>query len=274
MKYPWVTFSVFSVLNLLARSNTFLLIYSCGWRMLNEAKRLLLVLALSSGAAYAQEAPKNLTLLGIPSATTAPSGLVFGQVSRSVDIASESENRTVLAFGVGFGDANEGLGGQLTVVGAPDSSNFDSFSYFGAKASRRLNSFANPTYLGLSVNRIAGAGEASDLDPSVSLTLTSFRTMTTASDSYPVMFTLGAGSHKRNEQEDAGLLLGAGIGLTPNLGVSGAWSGEQVDLGASIKFGRFENARVSLVLSDAFEQEDRRQLTVGVSWSIGLGQQR
>ena len=69
-------------------------------------------LTLIAMSCCAQEGMKNVTLLGIPSATTAPAGVVFGQVSRTVDINSDSEERTVLAFGAGFGNASDSIGVQ------------------------------------------------------------------------------------------------------------------------------------------------------------------
>lgn len=234
-------------------------------------------LTMLSSTASAQSDGKNLTLLGIPSATTAPSGIAFGQVSRTLGIGREDDipfivdndsgDRTVLAFGVGFGDANDGIGGQLTVVGGPSSDDFDSFTYGSVKLSRRINSFSDPTYVALQVDRIAGSGEASDLDPAVSLLFTKFG----ETASFPYMLTIGANNRARNDGEDPGLLFGAGMGVTQMLGVSGAWSGEHIDLGASLRFESLENARVAIVLSDAFDMEDRRAVTVGLSWSVDLG---
>lgn len=242
-------------------------------------KRLTTVLILCSGGALAQDGSKNLTLLGIPAATTAPSGVVFGQISRSVNLydngfaGDNSENRTVLSLGAGFGDANDGIGAQVAFVGARDTDVYDSFTYFNAKLSRRISAGADPTYLGFSVGRIAGSGEASDLDTTVNLILTKFDTFSMGQDTYPVMFTVGAGSDVRNG-EDPGVFFGAGMGVTSSLGVSGAWSGEQVDLGAALRFNGLKNARLAVVVTDALEHEDRRQLTIGLSWSIDIGRGR
>ncbi|MEO0957612.1 MAG: hypothetical protein AAFY66_03950 [Pseudomonadota bacterium] len=230
-----------------------------------------------SGEALAQEPkPKHLTLLGIPSATTAPGGLVFGQVSRSFDIDSDADDLTVLSLGFGIGSAEENIGGQFTVTGAPSSEEFDSFAYFGAKVSRRLTATENPTYVGLLVNRIAASGEAEDLDPAVSLIFTSFGATSFAAteETYPFMVSVGAGSHVRDGGEDPGVFFGAGVGVTSALGVSAAWSGDQVDFGASLRFEQLRNARFSVVLSDAFNLEDRRQATLALSWAFDTGQWR
>ena len=231
-------------------------------------------MVFSGGNAMAQDdGPKHLTLLGIPSATTAPAGLVFGQISHSFDLNSETQERTALSLGFGFGDADDGFGGQVTAVGASSSNLYDSFSYFGVKVARRLTSFENPTYVGLLVNRIAATDQLADEDPTASVMLTRVGTFDTPTvpGRTPYILTLGAGSHLRNESEDAGIFFGAGIGVSKNLGVSAAWSAEKLDLGASLRFDALENVRLSFVLSDALEQQNRRQMTVGLSWAFNTG---
>ena len=87
------------------------------------------------------------------------------------------------------------------------------------------------------------------------------------------MYTIGAGTEVL-DGEDPGIFLGAGIGLTEALGVSAAWSGDQVNFGASIRLKQLNDMRFSFVLSDAFEFEDRRQITLGLSWSLDLRRRR
>ncbi len=216
-------------------------------------------------------AQKYLTLLGIHSATVAPSGLAFGTVSTAINLEGESaEEDNSLALGFGLGDANNGIGIQFTASGTAATDTFDSFGYFGIKASRRLQAGAAPTYVGLAIDRLGGWGEASDTDPATTLVLTKFANLAR----HPVMMTIGAGTDVQDLATEPGVFLGAGIGLSTNMGVSAAWNGDYTDIGTAFKIGIHDNLRFSVSLSDAFNEVDRQQVSLGLSWSYNAAQRR
>lgn len=220
---------------------------------------------------------KYVTLLGIHSATVAPNGLVFAHLTTSIDLnGGSAEEDSALSLGFGLGDARDGLGFQFTATGNSSSDNFDSFGYFGIKASHLLNSGASPTYLGLSIDRIGGMGAAADIDPAATLILTRFAHLGNADtgQTYPVMMTIGAGTHVRNLSEDPGIFLGAGIGLSRNFGLSAAWNGDYFDVGTAFQIGGLKNIGFTVSILDAFNQEDRQQLSLGISWFFNTKQRR
>ncbi|MDT8854611.1 hypothetical protein RNZ50_06115 [Paracoccaceae bacterium Fryx2] len=226
-------------------------------------------LALAGPPAVAQE--RNLTLLGIPSATVAPHGMVYGALSGSDRYLGRfDETDGSLELGFGLGDAQAGIGAQIKVVSTSLTDDFGDSGYFGVKFARQIAAGSMPVFLGLQIDHIAGWGEASDRDPEASLALTAFRLMqfSPGGDSFPMMFTLGVGDNLRNNQTDPGVFFGAGIGLTESLGASAAWSGEGVDIGASFRPQALPAMRVSATVNDVFDQEDSRRVTLSASWAL------
>ena len=239
----------------------------------------LLIAGLFAGPAVSQGAdssasPDNnfLTLLGIHSASVAPRGLAFGGVSRSFNLDGEdAEEDTAASVGFGLGDANTGIGLQFTATANSETDTFDSFGYLGVKAATRLQSASAPTYVGLAVDRIGGWGAAEDVDQAASLMVTRFSSIQAGSNQYPVIMTLGAGSHVSDETTEPGVFLGAGVGLSQNLGVSASWNGEWVVLGTGFKFDAVENLTVTLALADALNRVEQQQVSLGVSWFFDTG---
>jgi len=237
------------------------------------ALAVLVSLVPLSGAAQAQTgeaASKNLTLLGIPSGTVAPRGLAFGSLSLTDNrVGPGPREDGSLAFGLGFGSAETGVGVQLTAFITSLTDDFGDSGYFEIKASRRIMDGQSPTYVALTLGG-AGFGDASGRDTSATLALTSFRQIR-FSDSgpvYPVMFTLGAGTNERNLERDPAIFGGVGIGVSKNLGLSVAWSGEYVNLGAALRFDDFENFGMTATLHDAFDQEDSRRFDVSFTYFL------
>jgi hypothetical protein len=233
-----------------------------------------LVAGLVAGPATAQGANSSaapdssfVTLLGIHSATVAPSGVVFGGLSRSFNLdGDDAEEDTAASIGFGLGDANNGLGLQFTATVNSETDTFDSFGYLGVKAATRLKSANVPTYVGLAIDRIGGWGEAEDVEEAASIMVTRFTSMHAESGSYPVIMTLGVGTHVSDLTTEPGIFIGAGIGLSSNLGVSAAWNGEWVELGTGFKFDAIENLSVTLAVSDALNEVEQQQFSLGLSW--------
>jgi hypothetical protein len=223
---------------------------------------LLAALALPA-AAPAQEAPKFLTQVGIATGTVAPNGVGF--VSLSGTNRSPAGNTDgSLALGFGIGSAEETVGLQVTAQVTSITDDFAGSGYVALKLSRRLGEM--PLYVALQGDHLLNWGDSALVDPSAKLALSWFGGVSTASDSYPVMVTLGAGTKIRNLGQDPGLFAGVGVGLTESLGVSAAFSGDYFDIGAGLRL----SDRLSVVgaVNDVFDQKDRRRLTVSVNYSF------
>ena len=207
-----------------------------------------------------------VTLLGIPSATVAPQGVTFGSIFSAFGLSSGEQQ--ALSFGHGFGNVDRGLGFQISATVGSASGSYDDYGYLGLKASRRIASGQNPTYLGISADRIGGWGEISDVDPAFSLTVTHFSRMGggAAGDGFPVMFSLGAGNSVGNQDNSGGGFIGMGIGLTDSFATSAAWNGDNVTLGTSFRSPSLKNVVFSAMLEDAFDQDDRQRISLTVSF--------
>lgn len=233
----------------------------------------LIALLLSAPAVLAQDrpAPKNVTLLGIPSATVAPHGLVFGSLSVSSDVPGPvTHGDGSLALGFGLGSAEENVGLQVTSYFTNFSDSIGGSGYLAFSASRRVSAGSTPLYAGLSIGQVGGWGNSSALDPSATVTLTGFSALVGRDgEVWPLMFTLGGGSNIRNGETDPGLFAGVGIGLTEELGASVAWYGDHVNLGTSYRPQGTTNGYFTASLIDAFDQQDSRRAVVSFNLLLG-----
>ncbi|TYB84418.1 hypothetical protein [Oceaniovalibus sp. ACAM 378] len=230
------------------------------------------VLAAVPGWAQDDPAPRgeHVTLLGIPSGTVAPGGLAFVSLAGTTNRVDAPDTQDgSLAFGLGFGSAEDGIGVQFTTQITSLTDDFGDSGYLALKFSRRVVASDNPVYLGLSLDYLTPWGDVDGRDPEAALSLTKFtRLQFSETTSLPVMFTLGAGTGVRNNDTDPGIFFGAGIGLNENLGVSAAWSGEYADIGASFRFDGVDNLGISATVHDVFDQKDNRRLTVAVNYFL------
>lgn len=245
------------------------------------ASPALLVAALWSlsiepaAAQSATAAPgKLVSIQGIRSATVAPQGLGFGALAVTSRSQGEGDEDFVddpdgsLSFGFGVGDASETVGLQFSANLTSLSEGVGDSGSLSIKASREVSGLAVPTYVGLSVDRIAGWGEVEGYDPSTALAVTLFPQADFGGERYPLMVTAGLGSHVRNDQADPGVFLGAGIGLTPNFGTSLAWTGETVTLGSVFRIDGLDSARFGASIDDLLDQEDRRRVVLTATFFV------
>ncbi|MGI3171000.1 hypothetical protein ACRARG_17745 [Pseudooceanicola sp. C21-150M6] len=209
---------------------------------------------------------KNLTLVGIPSGTTAPAGLFFlsgSYATRRAPTASDGDGS--IALGFGLGDADRNIGFQVTGQITSLTDDFGDSGYFELKASRRIDTGSAPTYFGLAVGNLAPWGDAKIHDTSVTAAITTFTQLDMGADSFPIALTVGGGSHIRNFNTDPGVFVGAGIGLTDYFGASLAWTGESVTIGTAFRPGR-SPFQISLSAEDVFDQIDNRRAVLSISY--------
>lgn len=233
-----------------------------------------LVLCLASAASAAEDR-KHLTLNGIMSATVASNGLAFVGLSGTTKAVSSGRTDGSLAFGVGFGNAEDRLGVQLTanitsLTADSGGFGFGDSGYLALKFSKRLGE--RPVYLGLEFDRLlpwgAAKGPTAAYDPGVRLALTWFSGVDAGGETYPLVMTIGAGNHVRNNQTDTGVFAGVGVGLSRSASASLAWSGDYLDLGLGVKVA--DNLFLNATLNDAFAMEDERRLTLSVTYTFNM----
>lgn len=227
---------------------------------------------LAAGAAGAQE--KNLTLLGIPSATVAPAGVGYVALSGTDDNPVNENIDGSLEFGLGFGSAEETVGVQAKLVVTSLTDGLGDSGYVGFRLSRRIASGSMPLYLGLEGDALGGWGEADGNEETVSVMLTGFMLAGSGDSAMPVMYTIGAGNRVRNGNSDPGVFAGVGAGFNQYLGGSVAWTGDTLDLGLSLRPSQKAPFVVNFTLNDATDLEDERKLSLSAAWIFrtGIGQ--
>lgn len=241
------------------------------WRNAAVAS-LLLALADPAGAQAIGEGGdgKLVTLQGIRSATVAPAGLGFVAfaLGERTDDDPEDGLASSLSLGAGFGNARGGVGVQVTAsLGSPLDGLGDNGS-LGLKFGHRFAGAGTPTFVALSLDRLAGWGDREDDDPTATVALTTFPSLALGGDSYPLMLTLGAGTDVRDDGTEPGVYAGAGIGLGRNFGTSLAWTGEDVTLGAVARVPGLDSWRFTASVNDLLDQEEGRRLGVTATYVI------
>ena len=240
-------------------------------RLLRRAGLAGAALALSGLAVLAAEddTPRLLTVLGIRSATVAPNHAAFAALAYSNrrNLSGTYVNSPDSSAGIGgvMGDAGTGIGLQFGASFTGLNSGFGNSGHLSLQAGHLLQGSGVPTFVGLSVDRLAGWGAASAIAPAVSAMVTWFPTTRIGATRYPLMLTLGLGDHIRNDGQDPGGFAGIGIGLDPNFGISAAWTGDSVTIGGSYKADALKNWSFSAELDDAFNQNASRRVTISAT---------
>lgn len=236
-------------------------------------------LAAVSGGAMAQDSvsyeqkveafKKNVTLLGIPPATVAPDGMVFAALAwtdKRNGLTDDADGSAAVGFGIGVGDDLFDLQFTAHITSLED--DLGDSGFFDIRASKRIDAGSIPTYLGLRVGRIGAWGDAEleDDELSYSGSLTAFPVARIGGDVYPLMATIGAGSHAREFGTESGVFAGLGIGLTESFGTSVAYNGDNFDVGASFRIPGLDSVGFNVILNDAFDQDDRQRVILSVNW--------
>jgi hypothetical protein len=219
---------------------------------------------------WADGTARLVTLQGIKSATVAGSGLAFASVGVATDRGTFSAfpadaNGTII-LGFGLGNVRDSVGVQVAANFTALDQGFGNSGTLSFKFGRQIGGLDTPTFVGLSLDRIAGWGDSAALDESATLALTLFPTAHIGGGSYPLMITAGYGSDILDHHREPGAYVGAGIGITENLGASIAWTGESVTLGTAFKFDALKNVRFSASVEDAFDQVGAQRLSLSATY--------
>lgn len=225
---------------------------------------------LAGTTVWAEGANRLVTLQGIKSATVAQSGLAFVSLGLASERNSLSDfpddlNGTVV-LGFGLGNVRDTVGVQVSANFTDLSDGFGNSGTLSVKAARQITGLDVPTFVGLSLDRLAGWGNSAALDTSTTLAVTMFPTAQIGGQSYPLMITAGYGTDILDHRREPGAYVGAGIGITENFGASVAWTGESVTVGTAFAFGALDNVRFSASVEDAFDQVGAQRLTLSATY--------
>lgn len=211
---------------------------------------------------------KNVTLLGVPSATAAPDGLVFFALSgtdRRDGVDDDEDGSAAVGLGVGLGEtANLQFTANITSL----EDDFADSGYLSAKVSQQVNTGEVPSFLSVTADRIAPWGDSDTLDPSATLAFTSFPVLNTANNAFPLMLTVGAGTDIRDFGTEPGAFGGIGIGVTRSFGASFAYDGDNFDLGTAFRIPGSEQFGLNVTFNDVFDEDDRQQVTFSLIWVL------
>ena len=69
-------------------------------------------------------------------------------------------------------------------------------------------------------------------------------------------------------------LCGIIVDVSENLAASAAWNGENFEIGAGFRIANFDNLAFTVSVSDAFDQDDTQQLSLGFTWLFDTTQRR
>lgn len=235
-----------------------------------------LALLLAAGVAEAQEKPVYLRLIGIQSATVAPHGMGFAALSLTNQRApGDDSNDGSAVVGFGLGNAEDRVGWQFTAHITSLTNEFGDSGYLSVKASKRLVAGESPVYGSLMFGQLANWGDANPRGETVAAAVTRFSWLNRGDPdrAMPMMMTFGVGNDLRNNNRDAGVFAGIGVGLTENLAASLAWTGESVTVGTGFRIEGLDNIGFALSVDDAFNQVDNRRLilSIGVTFDSLFG---
>ncbi len=222
-------------------------------------------LLLVAPLAYAQD--KHLALAGIPSALTAPNGTGFAGIALTNKESATSDRADGSAVvGFAFGSAEETIGIQISANITSLENDFADSGFLSVKASRRIHDGKAPIYASIGFGYLGGWGDSKPRDETATIAFTRFSELQIGQDSFPVMATIGAGSHLRNNDKDPAIFFGLGIGVSKNVALSAAYTGQSVTLGTSFKFDEIPNMNFGLSVDDAFNDVGERRIvfTAGI----------
>lgn len=246
-------------------------------RTLTEAELVQLLEAL--GGDTSGERPKVASIQGIGSGYTSDRG-TFGlsfTASSAGRPGAGAGTRGALGAGLsfGFGDATNAVAVEVSANFTSVHAGFLDSGYLEARASRRFSTETVAGSFMVGATNIAPWGDARGNSVQY-LTAVSAQTQVNpfGTEYFPVMGTLGYGTGVRNNGTSGGVFGGVGVGLTPYVSASAAWSGDEAAVGLGISTD-IEGLSINLSVNDVTDRNDLRRATVSVSYSFsnvfGLG---
>lgn len=203
----------------------------------NPAEFAAYIKALTAAA----QPTKNVYMPGVMHAVVAPHGTGYASASIFTPrggVPGAGADGSV-SFGVGFGNAQTGVGGSLT-LNSTGTVPFGSDGDFTLKFATALNTGKNPTYIGVQFNHLGPWGANTALPKSADISVTHFNSF----DNTPYMVTIGYGTH--NFTGASGVFGGIGFGLTKDLGFGVSVKNSRITAGFGYRVSQVPGMSLSL----------------------------
>lgn len=211
------------------------------------------------------------TSAGIPSAFGANWGDFYVGLAASTadNVRDEVDGGTILGFGLGDNRRAIGLEFNYNNLSIRD---FAANGSFNAKVHRIVYG-SNNTQVALAVGWDNFANYGSDPEGTPSSVYGLVNVYHFLSDNpenpLPINLSLGLGGAPIYSESDVGIIAGAGMQVHPNIGLSVAWSGLGVNLGASYLPVRTLPLTLNVIYGDVFNNSDGGSiLAIGVSYGF------
>lgn len=200
---------------------------------------------LSNPVETPQQSIGLATTVGIASGFTLPknSGFMAIALSDTRERQGSGSPDGSLAFGLGFGDAVNGLGFEaiigLSSIGASgagngfDAQDFGDSGSLNLKVSRQITSpfDGESSGIALGVGRALTWGDMEDQDPNYYAAWSSTFSVPTSGRTMPGLLSVGYGSAIGTNEDEEGAFVGLGLGVADWLSVGGSWYGNEVIAG-------------------------------------------
>jgi hypothetical protein len=178
-----------------------------------------------------------------------------------------------IAFGVGFGDANESIGAQV-VVGL--TSVTPAWGDFGAEGNLNVQLFRSlpnmfsgaSSAISFGIGNAVAWGGSSDIKPNVFVSgSTVFPLKISTKLTVPVNLTAGLGSAISELERSPGTFFGVGIGLSSYASIGASWVGDEFIAG--VNFFPTDRIQIGVSYGDVTHRisDGRVILSVGISFS-------
>jgi len=237
---------------------------------LTEAELVQLLEAL--GADASGEQPKVASIQGIGSGYTSDGG-TFGlsfSASSSGRPGAGAGSRGALGAGLsfGFGDATNAVALEVSANFTSVHAGFLDSGYLEARVSRRFSMENVVGSVMVGATNLAPWGDARGNSVQYVTAVSAQTQVGPLGDEYfPVIGTLGYGTGVRNNGTSGGVFGGVGVGLTPYVSASAAWSGDEAAVGLGISTD-VKGLSINLTVNDVTDRNDLRRATVSVSYSF------
>lgn len=215
------------------------------------------------------------SIFGVPSAVGPQGGTGFVAltlVNPRGGVSGEGADGD-LSVGYTVGDAADSIG--LTFgVGITSLEDFAEDGAFFLSASRQVSANANSsTFIGLQAANLLAWGDADEDDEKLSASVSHLTSISSASGSYPMQFTVGYGADNTNDDDgsgelDDGFFVGLGMGLSENVSGSISATETQLNLGLGFSVPSVPNLGISAGVFDVSDNTDRRQFSVTAAFSF------
>jgi hypothetical protein len=210
---------------------------------------------------------------GIPSGYGLNHGQAYlsGSVTNKRQLADERSGERIdgsYAFGVGFGDPNNGVGIESNVgILSSTPGDQDEAGNLGFKIHKRLDSELGPVGVSAGASNVMPWGDPEAIKTSYYASASLITTQTRFPNLRPdLMITGGASTGARNYGQDPGVFIGIGGKLADTASLSVSWSGDELVAGSTFQPDLRYPVMLSAGIADITKANDAQRLLFSISY--------